>query len=200
MPLSFFFYLISWRGQWTWVHFKKRYYFIHTISLKAWHFCCVSHNLVGKRKGMKPVSPERSLQESLVPRLNKIRVPKIITLCPMKLIVYISSTAATSSMLLPQNNVDGRPVPVFFRDRSMDYHMFLVSTLFAFMGAFCSLMIQHKSSFERVCRIIAVASLLSALAIVFYAAALWLRLGWADDLWLLMCRSWVQLLNLLICV
>ena len=131
---------------------------------------------------MKSVSPERSLRESFLPRSNKIGIPNFINSCSMDSVAFISSTAAISSMILPHSNVDGRPVPLFFRDRSTDYQMFLASTLFAFMGAFGSLMVQHKPRVERVCRIVAVASLLSALAIVLYAAALWFLWGSANDL------------------
>lgn len=93
----------------------------------------------------------------------------------MKLILYISSTTATVLMILPQVKVDGGLVPVFFRDRPRYYHMFVVSTVFAVMGAYSALVIQykHKPRVEIFCRIYAMASMLSALAIVLYAAALW---------------------------
>ena len=125
---------------------------------------------------MKSVSPEQSLlQESLLPRSNKVGVSNFFTLWLMKLILYISSSVATVSLLLPQEMVDGTTVPSLFRDLLNLYQIFLMSTVFAFVGAFSSLMIQHKPRVERFFRIIAVASILFALAIVFYATALWLR-------------------------
>ncbi|GMY32752.1 btb/poz and math domain-containing protein 2 [Fagus crenata] len=104
-------------------------------------------------------------------RLLLLPKPNKTSLCPMISILFISFTAAIISMLLSHENVDGRPVPVLFRDRPTYYHMFLISTMFAFLGAFSALLLQHKPRFERFCRIIAVASMLSALAIVLYAAA-----------------------------
>ena len=122
---------------------------------------------------MKSVSPEGSLKESLLPCSNKDGVSTFMNSCSMKSIVYISSTAATISVLLPQKKVDGMPVPTFFRGQQTLYHMFLISSLSAFMGAFSSLMIQHKHKprVVRFCGIIAVTSMLSALVIALYAAA-----------------------------
>ena len=105
--------------------------------------------------------------------LKNVGFPKSITLCPMKSIIGICTTAVTMSMAFPNENVDGRPVPALFRDRPTDYHMFLISTLFAFISAFSALLIQHKPRVERCCRIIAIASMLSALTIVLFATALW---------------------------
>ena len=53
--------------------------------------------------------------------------------------------------------------------------MFVVSTVFALMGAYSALVIRRKRKprVEIFCRIYAMASMLSALAIVLYAAALW---------------------------
>nr|POE81619.1 hypothetical protein CFP56_18765 [Quercus suber]POE91881.1 hypothetical protein CFP56_76842 [Quercus suber] len=119
---------------------------------------------------MKSSAP--SLQERLVPSSKRFVLSNLITICPMKSIVCISSTAASISMVLPQVNVDGKPVPVFFSDQPSLYHIFIICTLFAFLGAFSSLMIQHKPRVERFCKIYAMAFILSALAIVLYAAAL----------------------------
>ena len=87
----------------------------------------------------------------------------------MKIIFFISFAAAIIPMLLPQEIVDGRPIPVLLRDRPMDYHMFLISTLFGFVGSFGALFNQHRPKVERFYRIIAVASMLSAVAIVIYS-------------------------------
>ena len=129
-----------------------------------------------EKKGMKSVSPEQSLlQESLLPRSNKVGFSNFFTLWPMESILYISSSAATVSLILPQEAVDGTTVPSLFRDEPNLYQIFLISTVFAFVGAFSSLMIQHKPRVERFFRVIAVASILFALAVVLYATALWLR-------------------------
>uniref|UniRef100_A0A7N2MU21 Uncharacterized protein n=1 Tax=Quercus lobata TaxID=97700 RepID=A0A7N2MU21_QUELO len=98
---------------------------------------------------------------------------KSLNLCPMKSILYISSTAATISIVLPHENVDGSPVPALFKDRPPDYHMFLMFILFAFLGAFSALVLQHRPRFGKIFRISAIASMLSALAIVLNAVALW---------------------------
>ncbi len=136
----------------------------------------VTHNLVAQtilhrrsfeRSGMKSESPGPSLRQTL------LGLSKANTLCPMKSIVYISATAVTVFMVLPHETVGGRPVPTLFRNRPTDYHMFLICTLFAFMGAFSALFIQDKPRVEKFCRIYAMVSMLSALAIVLYAAALW---------------------------
>ena len=118
----------------------------------------------------------KSVYLELESRLQRLKVVGLsnfgTALCSMKSITYISSVLATISILLPQINVDGSMVPVFFRDRSTDYLIFLVFTLVAFMCAFSTVMIEHKPMVERFLRITAVASMLSALAIVVYAAAL----------------------------
>ena len=112
---------------------------------------------------MKSVYWEPSLQESLLLRSKDIALS----------IVCVSSTAVATFMVLPQENVDGRPVPALFRDRPTLYHVFLISALCAFLGSLGSLLIQHKPRVERFCRVIGVAFMLSALAIVLYATALW---------------------------
>ena len=63
-------------------------------------------------------------------------------------------------------------VPVFFRGRPTIYHIFLSCTLFAFLGSFSSLMVQHKPRVERVFRIYAVPSMISALVTLLYAIVL----------------------------
>lgn len=121
---------------------------------------------------MKSRSPEPSLQESLLPCSDKVRLSDIYV---MKLILYTSSTTATVLMILPQAKVNGGLVPVFFRDRPRYYYMFVVSTMFALIGVYSTLVIQHKQKprIEKFCRMYAIASMLSALAIVMFAAALW---------------------------
>ena len=99
----------------------------------------------------------------------------IATFCSMKSMVYISITTATISMLIPQDIVDGRPVPVFFRGRPTIYHIFLSCTLFAFLGSFSSLMVHHKPRVERVFRIYAVASMIFAL--IFLSCTIFAFLG-----------------------
>ena len=135
------------------------------------YFC--SHHGALSEKEMKSVSPEKSLQERLLQFLSNVLIPNLIdTLCPMKSMVYISFTTATISMLIPQDIVDGRPVPVFFRGLPTIYHIFLSCTLFAFLGSSSSLMVQHKPRVERVFRIYAVASMISALVTLLYATVL----------------------------
>ena len=123
---------------------------------------CTIHQ-ARKKKGMKSVYWEPSLQESLLLRSKDIALS----------IVCVSSTAVATFMVLPQENVDGRPVPALFRDRSTLYYVFLISALDAFLGSLGSLLIQHKPRVERFCRVFGVAFVLSALAIVLYATALW---------------------------
>ena len=113
------------------------------------------------------------IQESLLPLSMNVVVHKSLNLCPMKSILYVSSTAATISIVLPHENVDGSPVPALFIDRPPDYHMFLMFIPFKFLGAFSALVLQHKPRFGKIFRISAIASMLSALAIVLNAVALW---------------------------
>ena len=76
-----------------------------------------SHHRALSEKELKSVSPEKSLQERLLQFFSNVLIPNLIaTLCSMKSMVYISFTTATISMLIPQDIVDGRPVPVFFYD------------------------------------------------------------------------------------
>ena len=114
-------------------------------------------------KEMKSNSWERFLQESPPLRSKDVGL----------LIVCISSVAATTFMVLPQENVDGKPVPTLFRDRPTLYRIFLITALCAFLGSLGSLLNQHKPRVERFCRFIGVAFMLSALVIVLYATALW---------------------------
>ncbi|KAF3960609.1 hypothetical protein CMV_014691 [Castanea mollissima] len=123
---------------------------------------------------MKPVSWGLSLQESIKSELSlskKAWLLDFITFFPMKSIVYISSAAATIFMVLPHEMVDGNLVPALFKDRPTVYHMFLVSALLAFTGSFSTLLIQNKSRIEIFCRVYAMASMVSALALVLYATA-----------------------------
>ena len=80
------------------------------------------------------------IQESLLPLSMNVVVHNSLNLCPMKSILYISSTAATISMVLPHENVNVSPVPALFIDRPPDCHMFLMFILFEFLGAFSALM------------------------------------------------------------
>ena len=130
---------------------------------------------------MKIMKPES--WKTLVSLFKNVRLPKYITLCLTTIIFFISFAAAIIFMLLPQQIVHGRPVPVLFRDRpTYYYHMLLISTLFAFVGSFSVLLKLHKPMIERVCGIIAVAFMLSALPIVLYAIAiyLWFRMNLAQ--------------------
>ncbi|KAF3974345.1 hypothetical protein CMV_002298 [Castanea mollissima] len=90
-----------------------------------------------------------------------------------RLIACISSTTVVTFMVLPQESVDGRPVPVLFKDRPTLYCIFLICALCAFLGSMGSMLIQHKPRVEYFCRVIGVAFMLSALVIVLYATALW---------------------------
>lgn len=123
---------------------------------------------------MKTCLQEPTLQESLLPCSEEVGLSNYYT-CVMKSILYTSCTAATILTILPQVKVGGGSVPVFFRDRPTYYHMFVVSTVFALLGAYGALVIRHKHmpKIEIFCRIYAMASMLSSLAIVLYAAALW---------------------------
>ena len=125
------------------VHVMWFHYYIYCLLLVSLLYL----QLFRKRKIMEPESWERL----------------------MKIIFFFSFAAAIIPMLLPQEIVDGRPIPVLLRDRPMDYHMFLISTLFGFVGSFGALFNQHRPKVERFYRIIAVASMLSAVAIVIYS-------------------------------
>ncbi|KAL4632106.1 hypothetical protein ACB092_04G028100 [Castanea dentata] len=112
---------------------------------------------------MKSNSWERFLQES----------PSLCSKDAGRLIACISSTTVVTFMVLPQENVEGRLVPVLFKDRPTLYRVFLISALCAFLGSMGSMLIQHKPRVEYFCRVIGVAFMLSALVIVLYATALW---------------------------
>ena len=90
-----------------------------------------------------------------------------------RVIACISSIAVATFMVLPQENVEGRLVPVLFKERPTLYRIFLISALCAFLGSMGSMLIQHKPRVEYFCRVIGVAFMLSALVIVLYATALW---------------------------
>ena len=91
------------------------------------------------------------------------------------IILLISSITPTILRGIQQVKVNENVVPVIFRDLPTHYHMFVVSTVFAFMGAYSALVFQrkHKPRIELFCGIYAMASMFSALAIVLEAAALW---------------------------
>ncbi|KAK7831915.1 hypothetical protein CFP56_026977 [Quercus suber] len=94
------------------------------------------------------VSSLQSLEEIPLLDSNKVDISNFIALlCPMKSIVCVFSIATTISILLPQENVEGRPVPTCFRDRPTNYYMFLISTLYAVAGAFSALLIPHKPKY-----------------------------------------------------
>ena len=80
----------------------------------------------------------------------------------------------TMFMLVPHEQVDGSLVPTLvFNDRPTAYHAFLISIMFSFTGALSALLIQHRPRIERFCRAYAMASMISALAILLYATARW---------------------------
>ena len=140
-----------------------------SINVRSCQIQCRDLLFAAVIKRMKPAPLGLPLSEILLPLLG---LSKSFNLCLMKSIVSISSTATTIFIFLPHEKVDGSLVPTLFKDRPPDYHMFLISTLSAFLGAFSSMMIQHKERVERFCRIYAIASMLVAIAIVFCAAAL----------------------------
>ena len=116
-----------------------------------------------KTNEMKSNSWEQFPQES--PPLRSKDVGRLIS--------CTSSIAVATFMVLPQENVEGRLVPVLFKDCPTLYRIFLISALCAFLGSMGSMLIQHKPRVEYFCRIIGVAFMLSALIIVLYATALW---------------------------
>ena len=122
---------------------------------------------------MKSGSLQPSHEESLPLRSDEVGFSKLFFVC--LIILFLSSTTPTILRVFPQEKVEGGVVPVIFRDRPAYYHMFVVSNVFAFMGAYGALVIQrkHKPRVELFCRISAMASMFSALAIVLYAASLW---------------------------
>ncbi|GMY32758.1 btb/poz and math domain-containing protein 2 [Fagus crenata] len=97
-------------------------------------------------------------------------VSKILPSFPILSIIYASCTLGTIFMILPHDQVDGTPVPiVVFRDRPTAFHAFLISIMLSFTGAFSASLIQHRPRVERFCRFYAMASTISALAILLYA-------------------------------
>lgn len=136
------------------------------------HFCSATHNFeakICKKKEMKsgPSEPPRTTCS------DEVGFSMFFYLCVI--ILFISSTAPTILRVFPQVKVNGGVVPVIFRDRPTYYHMYVVSTVFAFMCAYSALVIQrkHMPRVEKFCRMFAVASMFSALVILLYAAALW---------------------------
>ena len=78
------------------------------------------------------------------------------------------------SALLPYENVDVIPVPLFFRDLLALYLIFLGSNLWDASLPSPVDLHKHKPRVKRISGKIGVASMVSALAIVVYSAALWL--------------------------
>ena len=100
-------------------------------------------------------------------------VTKILPSFHIMFIIYTSCTLGTMFMLLPREQVDGSPVPTLvFKDQPTVFHAFLISIMFSFTGALTALLIQHRPRIERLCRVYAMASMLSALAILLSATAL----------------------------
>ena len=114
-----------------------------------------------------------SSEPSRTPYTDEVGFSKFFYVC--LIILFISSTTPTILRIFPPEKVNGGVVPVIFRDRPAYYHMYVVFTVFAFMGAYSGLVMQRKNKprVERFCRMYAMASMFSALAIVLYAAALW---------------------------
>ena len=101
-------------------------------------------------------------------------VAKFLLYFSIRFIIYASCTMGTMFMLLPHEQVDDSLVPiVVFKDQPIAYHAFLISIMLSFTGAHSSLLIQHRPRVERFCRVYAMASMISALAIVLYATVHW---------------------------
>ncbi|KAJ6885189.1 hypothetical protein NC652_032014 [Populus alba x Populus x berolinensis] len=75
--------------------------------------------------------------------------------------------------LLPQENIDGNPVPtVIFKGHASIFHAFVISVIFAFTGSFCSLMIDKKPKVSRFFGYLSVISMASVFSTVVFALLL----------------------------
>ncbi|XVE91702.1 hypothetical protein REPUB_Repub01dG0033500 [Reevesia pubescens] len=85
-------------------------------------------------------------------------------------ILFISYTIATILILLPQEYVNGNPVPtIVFKGRPATFHAFIICIIFAFSGAFCALMIPNNTKIARLCGCYSIASMASALSLLIWA-------------------------------
>ncbi|CAK7322517.1 unnamed protein product [Dovyalis caffra] len=84
----------------------------------------------------------------------------------LKIILIIAFTIGMSLNLLPQENIDGKPVPtVIFKGHPSIFRAFVIAVIFAFTGSFCSLMINNKSK---------ITWFFGYLSVISMASALWL--------------------------
>ncbi|KAL4632100.1 hypothetical protein ACB092_04G027500 [Castanea dentata] len=128
--------------------------------------------------------PRPAPSSPLPPISNSGVVTNIPPLFPIMSIIYTSCTLGTMFMLLPREQVDGSPVPTLvFKDQPTAFHALLISIMFSFTDALTALLIQHRPRIERFCRVYAMASMLSALAILLYATA------FCGFRYLLICRT-----------
>ncbi|KAL4632099.1 hypothetical protein ACB092_04G027400 [Castanea dentata] len=101
-------------------------------------------------------------------------VAKLLPYFPIMFITYTSCTMGTMFMLLPHEQVDESLIPILvFKDRPIAYHAFLISIMISLTSAFSVLFIQRRPRVERFCRVYAMASMISALAILLYATIYW---------------------------
>lgn len=87
----------------------------------------------------------------------------------LKSILIITFTTGMFLNLLPQENIDGNPVPtVIFKGHPSIFHAFVISVVFAFTGSFCSLMIDKKPKVSRFFAYLSVISMASVFSTVVF--------------------------------
>lgn len=88
----------------------------------------------------------------------------------LKSILIITFTTGMFLNLLPQENIDGNPVPtVIFKGHASIFHAFVISVIFAFTGSFCSLMIDKKPKVSRFFGYLSVISMALVFSTVVFA-------------------------------
>lgn len=103
-------------------------------------------------------------------------IPEGIPARIMKLILFICFMSGTIVKLLPCEYIDGNPVPtLIFKGPPSMFHAFVISIVFAFVGAFSTLLTCNKpeyAKYEKFCRCYSLIFMSLAVTILLYTVSL----------------------------
>nr|DAD31581.1 TPA_asm: hypothetical protein HUJ06_010432 [Nelumbo nucifera] len=119
----------------------------------------------------KRLLPQVNLKApSLLPITNKL--PHEVRTRPEELICALSFMTVVSLIQLPYEYIDGNPIPtIIFGGQPSTFHAFLLSLVFSFSGAACTMMLREDyPKAARYCRRFGIAAFFVAVLIFLWAA------------------------------
>ena len=141
------------------VSHKLCYIYIYTNSvtfIQAWFAWCLKTAMTFQ---------ERTIYQTPLPPFASIPLYTIL-----ECILGLCFTVITILLQLPYEYIDENPVPtIIFKGRPTTFQAFVVCIIFAFSGATNAIVASNKPRFARFCGYYAMASMASALVILWWA-------------------------------